>query len=201
MSNRSKGQPRNGIDSLSVSGSEEDFVTLPPVETSKGSAVDNEINHELAIYNKTQNALALWAVLKICARERIPLPEGVSDFFAKAADKLLGYANDGVQHAREYTADVALGTKNSGGGPSVFATYRAYKKRAAMVARVVQLLLEDAKKGSLETQTKIYQRVAEEYNSEPETVKRYFEADEADAGSFDIRYVRRKLDEGPESDL
>lgn len=33
-------------------------------------------------------------------------------------------------------------------------------------ARVTQLLLEDAEKGSLETQTKIYERVAEERQSE-----------------------------------
>ena len=48
---------------------------IPPIETSGGPRPENnEINRFLAQYNRTSNALALWAAFRVCLQHDRPLP-------------------------------------------------------------------------------------------------------------------------------
>lgn len=85
---------------------------------------DVEINESLAIYNKTGNYLALWSALGVCLRHRRPVPDGLAQYFEGFVEELLQLSADDEKGARQYVADLVLGTRNQGGGPSVFQQYR-----------------------------------------------------------------------------
>jgi len=190
---------------------------LPPASTGD-TALNAAINSEIALYNRSGNMLALWAVLGMCARLGIRLPEGVDEMFATIAEQFLGYAEQGEKRARESVADKVLGTRNVIGGRSVFQEYALLKRNAAIVARVFELLmldLNDLQKRrkvrparqsrkvragrpagmhgpKAKTQSAIYEEVAAEYDVDPATVKRLFEKEEREAGPFAYRALQQK---------
>jgi hypothetical protein len=175
---------------------------IPPAST-EVTAVD-EINKEIAFYNRTGNMLALWAVLSICAREDIKLPVEVASKFGQIADQLLEYSRQGTPAARSLVADLTLGTKNESGGPSVFRDYALHKRNSSIAERTFALLLKhfDPVGGSSTdagntgdppklSQGQVYEIVANEFGTEPETVKRLFEEDDRNAGSFGYRALKK----------
>jgi hypothetical protein len=115
---------------------------IAPV-TSENPEVNREINSEIAIYNRSGNMLALWAVVGICARKDVKLPPGINDRFADLAERIVSHGSTNVLGARELVADDVLGTKNEPGGRSLFQEYALIKRDAAIVARVRALLMED----------------------------------------------------------
>jgi hypothetical protein len=173
---------------------------IPPASTGVAST-DDAINTEIAFYNLTGNMLALWAVLAICVREGgINLPPGVDFRFARVAEQLLQYSEEETLGARELVADLVLGTKNESGGSSVFKEYALHKRASAIIARTRELLMQDVEslqnhtmtRSEKKSQSRIYEQVADEYSLEPETVKRLFEEDDRNAGSFGYRVLRQK---------
>ncbi|MGQ0686564.1 hypothetical protein [Bradyrhizobium sp.] len=199
---------------------------ISPVSIDRLS-IKQSIDTELALYNRTGNMLALWAVVGICARKGLPLPPGVRSRVLKIASKLLKHADDNTLRARELVADIVLGTRNASSGPSVFNEYQLEKRNAAIVARVRELLMQDlaglsggkkvlpghsrtkngrgsSKSGvtrksraevpelpAIRSQTAIYGEVAKEHAVTPQTVKRLFEQDDREAGSFSYRTIRK----------
>ncbi len=124
---------------------------IPPVETAP-LPLRKQINAELALYNQTGNMLALWAVVGICAREALPLPDGVIDRLGEIGNRLVQYAVDDVPRARQLVADLVLGTHKEKGG-DVFENYKLAKRNRNIVARVFELVMED--QGGLERHEKI----------------------------------------------
>lgn len=192
---------------------------IPPASTGDSDR-DTEINTEIALYNRSGNMLALWAVLGMCARAGVKLPEGVDERFATIAEQLLQDAEEGKKRARESVADRVLGTRKVKGGKSEFEKYALLKRNAAIVARVFEILMQDLKdlqnrrkvrprrqsrkgramRGSrlsppeAATQWSIYEQVAAEYDVDPATVKRLFEKEEREVGPFAYRVLQ--LDPG-----
>ena len=115
---------------------------IPPVETGCLS-IDKRINAELALYNRTGNMLALWAVVGICARKGLPLPPGVRSRILKISNTLLRYAADDTPRARELVADLVLDTCKESGGDSPFEKYKLDKRNRDIVARVRELLIHE----------------------------------------------------------
>lgn len=203
---------------------------IPPVETGRLS-INQMINSELTLYNRTGNMLALWAVVGICTRRRLPLPRGVRSRILKISNTLLRYSADDTPRARKLVADLVLDTCKEPGG-DLFEQYKLGKRDRDIVARMRALLLQEqmslerhekvrpgnearVKKSSsrrpttstsrsrepdtppvMQTQTVIYQQVAEEFGVEPETVKRLFEQDDRAAGPFAYRIFRENRNKG-----
>jgi hypothetical protein len=202
---------------------------IPPVETGCLS-IDKAINAELALYNRTGNMLALWAVVRICVRKRMPLPRGVRSRFLRIANTLLRYAADDTPGAREAVADLVLDAPKKSGRGTLFAKYKLEKRNREILARMRDLLVQEqmslernekvrsskekkVKRGSsrrsrtgplrrgkeelvTRNQTVIYEQVAEEFGVQPETVKRLFEQDDRNSGSFAFRVIRENRDKG-----
>jgi hypothetical protein len=176
---------------------------IPPIETSGGPRPeDDEINKLLARYNRTGNALALWAAFRVCLEHDRPLPDGMKPFFWKIANTLLQYSDDAVPQARDLVADLVLGTRNERGGPSVFERYATDVKnqelyeqtRYAMMGGIVD-------KAKPLSQAKVYEKVADRAHREVEKVRKNFEAQERDSGSFAIGAVRRAKKRGGVAEL
>ena len=110
---------------------------IPPASTGDSDR-DIEINREIALYNRSGNMLALWAVLRICARAGVKLPQGVDEKFATIAEQLLKDAEEGKKGARELVADRVLETQKVKGGKSEFEKYALLKRNAEIVARVLR---------------------------------------------------------------
>lgn len=124
---------------------------IPPIETAP-LPLREQINAELALYNQIGNMLALWAVVGICAREKLPLPDGVIDRLGEIGDEFVRYAVDEVPRARGKVADLVLGTSKEKGG-DVFESYKIAKRNRSIVTRVFDLVMED--QGGLERNEKI----------------------------------------------
>lgn len=162
-------------------------------------AVDGLINTELALYNRTGNVLALWAVFAICTRHGVRMPEQVESRLGMIAEKLVKLARDETVGATKEVPDLVLGTKNETGGHSPFESYAHHKRREAIIRRVLELLMQDVEqlqdhtitRRETKSQTEVYEAVAREYRLEPETIKRTFEADNREAGSFHFGTLRK----------
>jgi hypothetical protein len=177
---------------------------IPPMETSGGPRPeDAEINKFLAQYNDTRNALALWAAFRVCLQHDRPVPDGIKQFFAEIADKLLQYSANAAPQARDLVADLVLGTKNEGGGPSVFERYATYIKNRELheLTRSAMIEVGMLNKTKPPSQAKIYEDVANEAGRDIEKVRKNFEANERDLGSFAIGAVRRAKKRGGVTDL
>lgn len=158
------------------------------------------INPEIAFYNRTGNMLALWAVVDICDSRGLSLPSDVQEVFADIGRKMVGHSMDGTIGARDEAADLVLGTRNSSGG-SPFKDYATYKSHRAIIRRVRELLLQDVKArrtpggpSSHGAQTRIYNAVADEFDKDPDLIKRLFEEDDRAAEAFGYRVLTRKFD-------
>ncbi len=136
---------------------------IPPVEMSGGSKLaDAEINMFLARYNRTGNALALWAAFRVCLQHDRPLPDGMKQFFRKIADKLLQFSDDAVPQARDLVADLVLETQNEGGGPSVFERYKTEFENQELYEQTRSAMMEGGviDKAKPLSQAKVYKEVA-----------------------------------------
>jgi len=176
---------------------------IPPIETSGGPRPeDNEINKFLAQYNRTGNALALWAAFGVCLQHDRPLPDGMKQFFRKIADKLLQYSADAEPQARDLVADLVLETRNERGGPSVFERYATDVKNQELYRRTHSAMMEGGivDKAKPLSQAKIYEKVADKAR-QVEKVRKNFEAQERDSGSFAIGAVRRAKKRGGVAEL
>jgi hypothetical protein len=94
---------------------------------------DVEINKFLAIYNKTGNYLALWSALGVCLQHRRRVPDGLAEYFEGFVEKLLKFSADDEKGPRQYVADLVLGTRSQGGGPSVFQQFRQILKERQLL--------------------------------------------------------------------
>jgi hypothetical protein len=139
-------------------------IRLPPVEVQgKPRPEDVEINESLAIYNNTGNALALCSALLVCLRHRRPVPDGLAQYFEGIVEKLLQLSADDEKGARQDVADLVLGTKNQGGGPSVFQQFRRILKERQLLelihSRMITHIVEAYPPW---TQAQVYESVADE---------------------------------------
>jgi hypothetical protein len=171
---------------------------LLPVEVQgKPRPEDVEINKFLAIYNKTGNNLALWSALLVCLRHRRPVPDGLAQFFEGIAEKLLQFSADDEKGARQDVADLVLGTKNQGGGPSVFQQFRQILEERQLLelihSRMITYIVEACPPW---TQAQVYERVADETGRKVEYIRKLFERYERDLGSFGISAVREAKQRG-----
>jgi len=175
---------------------------IPPIKTSGGPRPeDNEINRFLAQYNRTGNALALWAAFRVCLQHDRPLPDGMKQFFRKIADKLLQYSADAVPQARDLVADLVLETMNERGGPSVFVRYATDVEKQGRYRRTRSAMMEGiVNKAQPLSQAKVYEKVADKPH-QVEKVRKNFEAQERDSGSFAIGAVRRAKKRGGVAEL
>ncbi|MGM4916242.1 hypothetical protein [Tardiphaga sp. 813_E8_N1_3] len=171
---------------------------LPPANTGNLEA-DHAINAEISYFNRTGNMLALWAVLDVIAKFGVTVPTDVVNEFAKIGAKMVGHALKGTIGARDLAADLVLGTRNSSGG-SVFKDYATHATSRAIIQRVRQLLLQDLEDrqstpgaSSYGVQTRVYEKVAEEFGKELETIKRLFEEDDKAAEVFGYGVLKRKI--------
>ena len=176
---------------------------IPPIETSGGPRPeDNEINKCLAQYNRTGNALALWAAFRVCLQHDRPVPDGMKQFFQKIADKLFRYSADAVPQARDLVADLVLGTRNERGGPSVFERYATDVKNQELYEQTHSAMMGGiVDKAKPLSQAKVYEKVADKAHLEVEKVRKNFEAKERDSGPFAIAAVRRAKKRGGVTEL
>ena len=164
---------------------------LLPVEVrGKPRPEDVEINKFLAIYNKTGNTLALWSALLVCLRHRRPVPDGLAQFFEGIAEKLLQFSADDEKGARQHVADLVLGTKNQGGGPSVFQQFRQILEERQLLelihSRMITHIVEARPPW---TQAQVYKSVADETGRDGEYIRKLFE--QYDREVWFVRYQRR----------
>ena len=171
---------------------------LPPANTGNLEA-DHAINAEISYFNRTGNKLALWAVLDLSARFGATVPTEVWAKFAEIGAGMISLVSDGNSGARDRAAELVLGTGNFAGG-SPFKDYATHVTHRAIIRRVRELLLQDLKDregtpgaSSYGVQTRVYEKIAEEFAKEPETIKRLFEEDDKAAEVFGYGVVKRKV--------
>jgi hypothetical protein len=171
---------------------------LPPANTGNLEA-DHAINAEISYFNRTGNMLALWAVLDMSAKLGVTVPTGVWTKFGNIGAEMVSLASDGTSGARDSAAKLVLGTGNFAGG-SPFKDYAIHASHRAIIQRVRELLLQDLKDrqstpgaSSYGVQTRVYEKVAEEFGKEPETIKRLFEEDDKAAEVFGYSVLKRKI--------
>lgn len=176
---------------------------IPPIETSgRPRPEDNEINQCLARYNRTGNALALWAAFGVCLQHDRPVPDRMKTFFQKIADTLLQYSDEAVPQARDLVADLVLGTRNERGGPSVFERYKTDVKDQELYELTHSAMMKGiVMKAKPLSQAKVYVEVADKADLAVEKVRKNFEAQERDSGSFAIGAVRRAKKPGGVAEL
>jgi hypothetical protein len=177
---------------------------LLPVEIEgKPRPEDVEINESLAIYNKTGNYLALWSALGVCLRHRRPVPDGLAEYFEGFVEKLLKFSADDEKGARQYVADLVLGTKNQVGGPSVFQQFRQIleERKLLELIRSRMTTVTDTDPWPARTLARVYESVADETGRDVEYIRKLFERHDRNAGSFSIRAVRAANKRGGISDL
>lgn len=171
---------------------------LLPVEIEgKPRPEDVEINKFLAIYNKTGNYLALWSALGVCLRHRRPVPDGLAEFFEGFVEKLLKFSADDEKGARQYVADLVLGTRNQGGGPSVFQQFRQILEERQLFELIhSRMITHIVEAWPPWTQARVYERVADEAGRKVEYIRKLFERYDRDSGSFGISAVREAKQRG-----
>lgn len=176
---------------------------IPPIETSGGPRPeDNEINRFLARYNRTGNALALWAAFGVCLQHDRPVPDGMKAFFRKIADKLLQYSDEAVPQARDLVADLVLGTRNERGGPSVFERYKTDVKDQELYEQTHSAMMGGiVDRAEPLSQANVYEEVADKAHREVEKVRKNFKSKERNSGSFKIAAVRRAKKRGGVTEL
>jgi hypothetical protein len=163
-----------------------------------------QLNVEIADYKRNRNALSLWSILAICLENKIPVPDGVSEFFLHISQKLIGYACDHEKQARQSISDLVLGTVNEDGGHGAFRSFRNLEKEQDIVRRTNEIIVQQIRQriagkppahASLEA---IYETVASEFDVEPEHVKKVFRLYERDAGSFGLRELLKAVTSPPQ---
>lgn len=179
-------------------------ITTPSRQYEITAELAARLNTEIAKYNRDRNALSLWHVLAICLENGIPVPDGISEFFLNISRKLIGFARNGEQQARQSISDLVLGTVNEGGGPGAFRAFQNMEKERDIVRRTNELIFQHLEQliahkapthKSLEA---IYATVAPEFDVEPEHVKKIFRLYERDAGSFGLRELLEAATSAPQ---
>jgi hypothetical protein len=170
---------------------------LPPVEIEgKPRPEDVEINKFLAIYNKTGNYLALWSALGVCLQHRRRVPDGLAEYFEGFVEKLLKFSADDEKGPRQYVADLVLGTRSQGGGPSVFQQFRQILKERQLLeliqSRMITHIVEACPPW---TQARVYESVADETGRKVEYIRKLFERYDRDC-SVGISAVREAKQRG-----
>jgi hypothetical protein len=116
----------------------------------------------------------------------------MKQFFRKIADGLLRYSADAVPQARDLVADLVLETMNERGGPSVFERYATDVKNRELYDQTHSAMMEGiVDKANPLSQARVYENVADKSHRDVEKVRKNFEAQERDLGTFSIRAVRR----------
>ena len=164
---------------------------LPPVEAQGVlPPEDVEINKFLAIYNETGNILAAWSALLVCLRHRRPVPDGLAEVFEGIAEKLLQFSADDEKEARQLVPDVVLGTKNQGGGPSVFQQFRQILEERQLLELIQsRMITHIVDAWDPWTQTRVYESVADETGHDVEYIRKLSERHDRNSGSFRISAV------------
>jgi hypothetical protein len=175
-------------------------ITTSPRQYEITADLAAQINTELANYYRHRNALSLWNVLAICIENKIPIPDEVSEFFLNISRKLIGYARDGEEQAREFVSDLVLGTINENGGRGEFQSFQNVKKEQDIVRRTFEVTLQQIESAfpthkSLEA---IYVTVGREFGVQPDHVRKLVQLYEGGAGSFDLRELFKAATSPPQ---
>lgn len=179
-------------------------VTTLPNHYEINSELASRLNAEIANYNRDRNALSLWNVLGICLENKIPVPDKVDEFFLQISRKLIGYARDGEQPARQSISDLVLGTVNEDGGRGAFRSFQNIEKERDIVRRTNEIIFQQisqriaGKPPAHESLEAIYETVAPEFDVEPEHVKKVFRLYEKGAGSFGLRELLKAATSPPQ---
>ncbi|WP_213736052.1 hypothetical protein [Bradyrhizobium sp. dw_411] len=173
-------------------------VTNPPRHYEITAEVAARVNTEIANYNRDRNTLSLWKVLTICLENKIPIPEKVDKFFLNISHKLVGYSRDGQKEARQFISDLVLGTVNEDGGRGVFRSFHDTENERDIVRRAGDIIVQNAGKLEPESLEAIYGTVAQEFDVQPEHVKKLVRLYEADAGSFGFRELLKATTRPPQ---
>ena len=177
---------------------------IPPVETAGiTNLYSSDINKFISQYNRTGNALALWAAFRDCLQNDCPLPDGIKEFFLNIANSLIRYSINSTPKARDLVADLVLGTKNEGGGPSIFNRYATNLKSQQLYEQTHSEMIAS---GIVETvksfsQEKVYIKIHAKTGINSEKVCKNFEAHERNLGSFSISALRRAKKRGGITEL
>jgi hypothetical protein len=103
-----------------------------------------------------------------------------------------GFVENDEKGARQYVADLVLGTKNQGGGPSVFQQFPQIleERKLLELIRSRMTTVTDTVPWPARTLARIYESVADETGRHVEYIRKLFERHDRNAGSFSIRAVR-----------
>lgn len=97
-----------------------------------------EVGPDLAIFRRTGNPIAAWAVLGACARHNEPLPPKVAKLFATMSEQISVLAADARSKttAREKIPSIVLDDAGKRNHNSVFSEYRRTKLNDQIIAAV-----------------------------------------------------------------
>lgn len=159
-----------------------------------------EVGPDLAIFRRTGNPIAAWAVLGACARHNEPLPPKVAKLFATMSAQISVLAGDAREKkdARIKIPSIVLNDMGKKNHNSVFSEYRRTKLNDQIIAAVDAALNgrpkyttkskaptkgKASKKGKVvpdtkATLTKIYERVSRKFEVREFEVRRIFQQHE-----------------------
>jgi hypothetical protein len=124
------------------------------------------------------------------------VPDGLAEYFEGFVEKLLKFSADDEKGARQDVADLVLGTRNQGGGPSVFQQYRQILEERQLFelihSRMITHIVEACPPW---TQARVYESVADETGRKVEYIRKLFERYDRDC-SVGISAVREAKQRG-----
>lgn len=166
---------------------------IKPVPHEPGYPTDfaERVNKALSDYRKTENALALWEVARLCLEHDLALPKRIRLFLLGVSTGLLDLV--GKKGARADVADLVLGTCNDQGGYSVFERYKAHKDRQALVQLVDSKMFEDSVMTSAKSQADVFDEVAVEKGLSSDHVKKVYSKENPPLSGLSIEEHRRAL--------
>ena len=126
-----------------------------------------------------------------------PVPDGLAKVFEGIAEKLLQFSADDEKEARQLVPDVVLGTKNQGGGPSVFQKYRQIlEERQLLELSQSRMTTHIVEAWPPWTQAQVYKSVADETGRDVEYIRKLFEQHDRDlVRSVSAPFAQRNSEE------
>ncbi|MFB6458578.1 hypothetical protein [Bradyrhizobium tunisiense] len=167
---------------------------VEPIPHEPGYPTDlaKTVNEALSDYRKTENALALWEVVRLCLEHDLTLPKQIRRFLLGVSAGLLELV--GREGARADVADLVLGTRNDQGGYSEFERYKAHKDRQALVQLVDSKMFEDSVMTRAKSQADVFEEVAVEKGLSSDYVKKVYSKENPARSGLSIEEHRRALE-------
>jgi len=178
---------------------------IEPVEPGDCISPDmaSTVNESLADYRQTGNPLCLFEAADRCNAHRIPLPEAVQHWINGIVSGIHRLSESGGGRAE--IADIVLATRNDQGGRNWFQRKKEWRALKKLCSLVDERLYQAEWVEGDQTETQVFEEVAEKLGLEPEHVrKEYRRMNPAydHIGAKTLRKARRLLNDGrPEVDL